>query len=254
MRAKKSLGQHFLTSSKIAEQIVNAAEINASDIVLEIGPGKGMLTKELLKQAKNVIIVEKDTALIPQLKELFHTEIKSGQLTVVEGDALLVSLPSFTKVVANIPYYITGELTRFFLSKEVQPKTIVFLVQKEVAHRIARDTKESILSLSVKVYGEPKYIQTVKAQYFNPKPKVDSAILRISNISKRFFKNKEEEEVFFSVIKKSFGQKRKMLINNLSDVGEKEELTATFHACGIDLKTRAEAISKEDFICLIRTK
>lgn len=252
MRAKKSLGQNFLTSSKIAEEIADAAEINDNDIVLEIGPGKGMLTKELLKQSKKVVAVEKDTELIPRLEETFHNKIERGQLTLIKGDALQVELPPFTKVVANIPYYITGELTRFFLSRSVQPETIVFLVQKEVADRIARDTKESILSLSVKVYGEPKYVQTVKAQYFNPKPKVDSAILRISNINREFFQNKEEEGMFFNVIKKGFGQKRKMLLNNLDSFAEKDGLVKMFHDCGINIKARAETLAKEDFMCLVR--
>lgn len=252
MRAKKSLGQNFLTSSKIAGEIADAALINDGDTVLEIGPGKGMLTKELLKQAKKVVVIEKDVELIPSLKEMFHAEIESGQLTLIEGDALLVDLPHFTKVVANIPYYITGELTRFFLSRKVQPETIVFLVQKEVADRIARDKKESILSLSVKVYGKPKYVQTVKAQYFNPKPKVDSAVLRVSNINRDFFKNPEEEEMFFNVIKKGFGQKRKMLLNNLDSFAEKDELVKMFHECGINIKARAETLTKKDFICFVR--
>lgn len=252
MRAKKSLGQNFLTSSKIAEEIVNAAEIVDSDIVLEIGPGKGRLTTELLKQSKKVIVVEKDTDLIPHLQELFHEEIGSGQLTILEGDVLEVTLPEFTKVVANIPYYITGELTRYFLSRRIQPQTIVFLVQKEVADRIARSAKESILSLSVKVYGDPKYIQTVKAQYFNPKPKVDSAILRISNINNNFFKDNKEERLFFDVIKTGFGQKRKVLINNLQKFKEKEELVTMFHTCSIDTKARAETLTKEDFMCLVK--
>lgn len=250
--AKKSLGQNFLTSTKIAKNIVDAGEIYKDDIILEIGPGKGILTTELLKQSNKVIAVEKDKDLILSLKDLFHREIKSKHLVLLEGDVLEIDLPNFNKVVANIPYYITGELIRFFLSHKIQPETIVFLVQKEVADRIARDEKESILSLSVKVYGNPKYIETIKASYFSPKPKVDSAILRISNISRSFFENEKEEKMFFKVIKKGFGQKRKMLLNNLSDFTEKEVLVKMFHQCDIDTKERSENLSKEKWMCLVK--
>jgi 16S rRNA (adenine1518-N6/adenine1519-N6)-dimethyltransferase len=122
------------------------------------------------------------------------------------------------KLIANIPYYITGEITKRFLTATHKPECIVLLVQKEVADRIA-DSKETILSLSVKVFGTPKKVMTVKKEYFSPSPKVDSAIVKISNIQTSF-KNKEEEERFFLIIKKAFGQKRKKINTTLKEYKE----------------------------------
>ena len=188
MRPKKSLGQNFLTSQSVVDKIVETANLNPKDVVLEVGPGKGVLTQALLEKAGKVIAVEKDDALIYLLKEKFAQEIKEEKLVLVRGDILKFDFEerglkkSNYKIVANIPYYITGEFLRSVLSSDIQPSQMVLLVQKEVAERIARSKKESILSLSIKVYGEPKYIQIVKAGSFNPAPKVDSAILSIENL------------------------------------------------------------------------
>ena len=196
MRAKKSLGQHFLTSRVITNHIVQTADVQKTDTVLEVGPGKGILTTALLERSKKVLAVEKDKSLVAFLKEKFESEIKNKKLILVHGDILQYDLSEFRipnsefKLVANIPYYITGEFLRKMLSCQMQPFLMTLLVQKEVAKRIvSTDKKESILSLSVKVYGEPKYIKTVPARYFKPKPKVDSAILSVENISKDFYRH-----------------------------------------------------------------
>ncbi len=197
--------------------------------MLEIGPGEGALTSALLERGAKIIAIEKDARLIEVLREKF----KGEKFEVIEGDALLFdisnSLPKTQKfkVVGNIPYYITGALFKKFMSGERQPSSLVFLVQKEVAERIARSKKESILSLSVKAYGTPKYIQSVPAGAFVPPPKVDSAILLVSDISRKNFKNKKHEEKFFELIKKAFGQKRKMLRSTLGIDSDKrpEDLT-----------------------------
>ncbi len=267
MRAKKSLGQNFLTSKGVVGDIMTAAELSAKDTVLEIGPGKGFLTEELLKKAGKVIAIEKDDRLIDLLKEKFSEEIKAGKLTLVHGDILnlvngedsisIISRykldTSEYKVVANIPYYITGQILRLFLESDAQPEKMVLMVQKEVAKRIvAHDEKESILSISIKVYGTPKLIKKVPARYFSPKPKVDSAILLIKDISKKLFKNKKEEE-FFKLVTSGFSQKRKKLVNNLSTnyknykKGKIEEL---FDICDIKLNTRAEKLSVNKWMCL----
>lgn len=194
MKSKKSLGQHFLKSHAVVQKMVETAAISREDIVLEIGPGKGVLTKALLECVGKVIAVEKDEQLRPFLENLFQEEIKKGTLELIFGDILqftkekpLYKGSSFVKykVVANIPYYITGEFLRAFLSGDFQPKSMTLLAQKEVAERIvASDGKESVLSISVKTYGVPTYVQTVLAHEFLPPPKVDSAILHISDISK----------------------------------------------------------------------
>ncbi len=201
--------RHYLS------MVADAASITKGETVLEIGPGEGALTAVLLEQGAKVVALEKDARLIEVLKEKF----KGKKFEVIEGDALEYE-PKLKKykVVGNIPYYITGALFKKFLSGAVQPQTLVFLVQKEVAERIARSKKESILSLSVKAYGVPTYIKSVPAGAFVPPPKVDSAILLVSGISRGNFKNTKHEERFFELLKAGFGQKRKMLGGNLKKV------------------------------------
>ena len=252
--AKKYLGQHFLTSEKIVGDIVAAADIGHKDTVLEIGPGKGVLTSALLSRAGHVIAVEKDKDLMPFLKEKFSQELLDKRLTLIEGDMLSLQLRDVIqrpyKVVANIPYYITGALFKLFLESDLQPTGITFLVQKEVAHRVvARDGKESILSMSVKVYGAPKYVEKVPARYFKPAPNVDSAILVVRDISKQHFKH-VSEEAFFACIKTGFLHKRKLLINNLEVLYPKAVLTSKFLSCSVPLDARAENLTLEHWLCL----
>jgi 16S rRNA (adenine1518-N6/adenine1519-N6)-dimethyltransferase len=249
MQAKKSLGQNFLTSGKALMEIVNAAEVNADDIVLEIGPGKGVLTEKLIHFAGKVVAVEKDDQLYEFMKQKFAKEISEGKLDLINGDILefdtgvMKFYKDFNfKIVANIPYNITGAIFKKFLSAEFQPETMVLLVQKEVAERIAREKKESILSLSIKAYGEPKYISTVKAGSFVPAPNVDSAVLLIENISKDFFKEISEDS-FFRAIKAGFGSKRKKLSSNLSEVYPKDKVLKSFQTLNLDENIRAEDLS-----------
>jgi 16S rRNA (adenine1518-N6/adenine1519-N6)-dimethyltransferase len=258
-RAKKSLGQNFLKSKKALSDIVSAAKIEAGDIILEVGPGKGILTEELLKKAGKVIAIEKDESLVSMLQEKFAGEIENGKLEIIAGDILDFDPKRFKfqassyKVVANIPYYITGQFLRNFLSSENYPSLMVLLLQKEVVKRIvASDKKESILSMSVKAYGAPDYIDTVQARYFSPEPKVDSAIIAIRNISKAFF-NTISEEKFFEVMKAGFAHKRKMLLGNLkeSNVDSRENLEKIFVKCDIKENARAEDLKLEDWKRLI---
>ncbi len=217
--AKKSLGQNFLKSQKVLLAMVTAGEVVEGDTVVEIGPGKGALTKVLLKTGATVIAFEKDHRLIELLNETFTEYVSKKKFFLYEKDILEVDMNEYVKreykLIANIPYYITGEITRRFLSGECKPKILVLLVQKEVANRIV-DTKETILSLSIKIFGLPKKMMIVKKEYFSPSPKVDSAIIKISNIHTPF-NTKEEELHFFTIIKKAFGQKRKKLNTTLRD-------------------------------------
>lgn len=251
--AKKSLGQNFLITPRIVEMIALAGDIQTGETVIEIGPGKGALTKELLKAGARVIAIEKDDRLIPILSDLFKKEISTGSLTLIHGDVMDISdedLLGLTagnpyKVIANIPYYITGVIIRTFLSRKHQPVNMILMVQKEVANRtIARDGKESILSLSVKIYGIPALVMNVSRGNFFPVPNVDSAVLKISNIHNPF-KNKEAEERFFSFVKSGFAQKRKKLISNLEAVETKEWLTERFKTLSLSENSRAEDISLE---------
>ena len=271
MLHKKSLGQHFLRDPRILQKIADAARLSPTDTVLEVGPGEGVLTRLLLEQAGNVIAVEKDDRLIPILGVTFEKEIRSGNLKLIHADILEPTtdnqLPTTYKIVANLPYYITGQFLRKFLQEvEQQPTSMTLLLQKEVAKRIvASDGKESILSISVKAYGTPRYIDTVKAGSFSPPPNVDSAILTIENISKEFFRSlichshengnlekgssvldsrlreNDGEEYFFALLRKGFAHPRKLLASNLGIAA------GTLREIGIDEKARAETLSLDDW-------
>ena len=253
-KKKKSLGQHFLSSSAIAARIADAASLSDEDTVFEIGPGTGILTNELLSRAEKVIAIEKDDRLITPLSEKFKKEIASKKLTLIHADVLDFDISKYFNkrnfiVVANIPYYITGVLIRKLLVSKTQPKRMVLLVQKEVAERIARTKKESLLSLSVKVYGTPRYVATIKRGSFTPQPNVDSAILRIEDISKKHF-SKIKEGAFFELLHHGFAHKRKLLIGNLTGTFGKERVTNAFTETGIPLNARAEELSLEKWLNL----
>lgn len=285
------LGQHFLRSASAVSAMIDAAHIDHETTVIEIGPGEGVLTRELLAHAKRVIAIEKDSALVLQLRETFAQEIENGKLILVEDDFRNVNVTRLLGsagasairegvespasrtnlygersedgadkeadisgtsyvVAANIPYYITGEIIRTLLTSVHQPKHIALLIQKEVATRIvARDKKESILSLSVKAYGIPRVVKTVPRGSFSPPPTVDSAIIAIENISRDFFTSVGEEK-FFEIVKAAFGSKRKMLIGNLSPLFDKETIITACNSCGIAVNARAEDVPLEKWGCL----
>ncbi len=260
-KAKKSLGQNFLKSEKALNLMVSAGSIDNNDIVIEIGPGKGVLTEKLLEKAKKVVAIEKDRDLIEILEEKFKKEIGDGKLEIINDDCLEFD-PSKTKsfsgkykIIANIPYYITGAIIRKFLESENQPETMVLLIQKEVAERIVtRDNKESLLSLSVKAYGTPKYIDKVSKRYFTPSPKVDSAIIAINNISRGNFESKQLENKFFELIHAGFAHKRKVLIKNLTDKGySREKIVEKFKELNINEKARSEDVSIEKWLILSKS-
>ena len=247
------LGQHFLTAQWAARTLAEAVRIEPGDTVLEIGPGTGNLTKELLREGAQVIAVEKDTALITTLSARFAEEIARGQLTVVSSDIREFDAEQFGLtageyvLAANIPYYITGEIIRTFLTAREYPARVALLIQKEVAERIARSKKESVLSLSVKAFGEAKYVKTVSRGCFSPPPSVDSAILLIDKISHASFKSVREER-FFEIIKAAFSQKRKMLGNSLQGVVDE----TTLERAGLDPKTRPETVTLKEWLRLAK--
>ncbi|MBK5215244.1 MAG: ribosomal RNA small subunit methyltransferase A [Candidatus Pacebacteria bacterium] len=262
-RAKKSLGQNFLKSEPALKKMCEAGEVNDKDIILEIGPGKGALTTKLLAISKKVLAVEKDRELFEFLKEKFADEIKSGKFEIINEDILEINVKDYNlkkgdyKIIANIPYNITGAIFKKFLSSQDQPKTMVLLVQKEVAERIVAKPakggtgagKESILSLSVKAYGTPKYIMKVAKRFFSPAPKVDSAIIAIYDISKNNFIGEVSENNFFSVVKSGFAHKRKVLRKNLEILQKTPlQIDNIFEKLKIDPKARAEDIKFDNWI------
>lgn len=277
--AKKSLGQNFLKSEKALKDIVSAGSIQDNETIVEIGPGQGALTDVLLQEARKkegvkIICIEKDDRLIPILNEKYSRDIKQGLLTLVHADIIdvfqkgtfssLVAHNSY-KVVANIPYYITGLIIRYIFSEEELPRKVVLLVQKEVANRIMSygdhgetiDTgNESLLSISVKLYGTPHRVSVVPKGAFVPAPTVDSAILAIDNIHRKI--EKHEEELFFQFLHLAFSHKRKRLIKNIetfSTASKKHSvsfLESTFIQLGLDINTRAEELSVEKYIQLFK--
>lgn len=255
---KKSLGQNFLTSDVVPKWLCAAGNVSATDTVLEIGPGTGALTAELLKTGAKVVAIEADLRAVEILQEKFSLEITSKQLELHHFDARELKVGNFGlknlsfKVVANIPYYLSGFLLRNLLETDNQPNTLVFLMQKEVVERIARAEKESILSLSIKAFGVPKYVKTVTRGHFNPSPKVDSAILQISNINLTNFSNKAELATFFNILHLGFGQKRKQLLSNLSKIYARDIISDIFTELNIKLDARAETLSLPIWLSLTK--
>ncbi len=244
MRKGARLGQHFLIHSWAAKKLAYAAAPRDGETILEIGPGKGVLTKELLALG-NVVAIEKDEALVEILKSTFAEEIASGRFTLVTDDVRNIVPQTLMKneyvVAANIPYYITGEIIRQFLTASKQPRAMALLIQKEVAQRIV-SKKESILSISVKAYGTPTLVEKVSKTHFSPPPSVDSAILAIDNISKTFFTDLSED-LFFTVVRAGFASKRKFVANNLATLFDKEAVIGAMRNAAISEKERAENVT-----------
>lgn len=255
--AKKSLGQNFLTSPVVPRWMCDAAEVKAGDIVIEIGPGTGVLTKELLARGARVIAIETDGRMMNILEGTFANEISSHSLTLVHGDVRTFDLTSILpkepyKIVANIPYYLSGYLLRISLETTPPPTTLVFLMQKEVVGRIAKDKKSSLASLSTAVFGTPKYIKTVSRGHFSPSPKVDSAILAITNISHQALPTREEREKFFTVLHAGFGSKRKQLAGNLQSLVPKEVVSTFLTEHSLPTTIRAEDLDIKTWLTLYR--
>ena len=246
-RAKKSMGQNFLINPKVAERIALEADIAKKDTVLEIGPGTGNLTKFLLPRAKKIIAVEKDENLIAELAKKFKEEIVNKKLILIKEDILEVDMEGSYKIIANIPYNITGAILKKFLAGENKPESMTLMVQKEVAERIlAKDGKESLLSISVKAYGEPKILFKVGRGNFYPSPNVDSAVIAIKNISGRIFtENRIKGEGFWEIVRAGFAHKRKKLSSNLKNLLKKEALASLENK-------RAEELSLADWINLVK--
>ena len=256
--AKKELGQNFLKSQKALNQIIEASGDLTNETVLEIGPGMGALTERLVNTSvKEIILIEMDNRLIPILEEKFNNEIEKGRIKIINEDILKVDLNSIGikkgsyNLIANIPYYITGAIIRNVIGGDVYPKKAVVLVQKEVAERIvARDKKESILSIAVKSIGNPKIIDKVPRGAFVPSPKVDSAILLIDNISKDSFNSKEKEKRFFDVLHAGFSHKRKILKSNLKENNIFKDTEEVFKLYNIKNDARAETLTLEQWKAL----
>lgn len=254
IHAKKSLGQNFLVNPHILDKIISAAEISKDDVVLEVGPGTGNLTKKLAEKAKKVIAIEKDHRLVNYLEEEFSTKYAMAKsVEIVESDILKLEtrnlkLETSYKIVANIPYYITSNFLRTIFEKWPQPKIIVLTIQKEVAQRImASPPHINLLALSVQYYSDPEIISYASKNNFQPVPKVDSAIMRLK--PKALSLTPKGTESLFKLIRTGFSEKRKQLTSVLSKKLKipKEKIIELFKLIGISSTARAENLSLEQW-------
>lgn len=258
--ARKSLGQHFLLDNAALDRIVAAAELTPADMVVEIGPGPGPLTRKLADAAGRVIAVELDERMV----DLLRAEVMPGRaVEVVQGDILQTDLRELVtsrgatsyKVVANLPYYITSAVLRHILEASLLPTRVVVLVQREVAERIvARPPGMSLLAVSVQLFGAPRIVARVPAGAFYPPPKVDSAIVRI-DVYPQPAEGVTDVAGFFTVVRAGFGQKRKQLRNSLSQGLRRPaaDIDAVLRAASIDPTRRAETLTLADWARLQHT-
>ena len=261
----KWMGQNFLIDRGALKKIVESGELTKDDVIVEVGPGFGVLTFELAKKVKKVIAVEKDKTLAKILKEqLLENEISNVQ--VVEGDMLKINILELIgndtlqiahyKLIGNIPYYITAPLIRKFLESGRKPSIMVLMVQKEVAQRICAKSVQnqmSLLAISVRFYAEPEIIAYVSKKSFRPSPKVDSAIIKIA-VKKPKDLPKIDSELFFKIVKAGFAGKRKQLINTLSRGLDKtkERVKEVLEQAMIQPERRAESLSLEEWVALVK--
>ena len=247
VKTRKRLGQHLLVSERIGSSIVESAPVSGRFIV-EIGPGRGALTAPLLLRGFPVIAVEKDSSFVSFLRSRFP----DTSLTLLEGDARdlgwlpLVGDSPYT-VIANIPYYLTGSLIRLILTCPHPPSCMTLVLQKEVAERIAaRDGKESLLSLSVSLFGTPRYVRTLSRRLFSPPPSVDSAVLTIDAISAP---PARLQDSFFRIIRTAFHGKRKVVLKKFSAMPAVQSFLSEV---GVDETVRAEDVSRETWLSAAR--
>ncbi len=253
---KKSLGQHWLHDERTLEAICDAADVQAGDTVLEVGPGLGTLTKRLLLRGATVTAVEFDDNLAADLVANVQKEgVLTDDLTVVCEDILrfdLTKLPVGYKVVANIPYYLTSNLIRVLCESTNPFSVAAILIQKEVAERVAAKPGDmSLLSVSAQFYCDVSLSVVVPAALFTPPPKVDSQVLVLKYRPEPLYEN-VDTKAFFRLVKAGFSQKRKTLVNSLSGgfAISKDRTREILQAADIAENTRAQALSLDDWYAL----
>jgi len=256
----QKLGQNFLKDESVIQKIIEVANLKKDDVVLEVGPGKGILTEKLSENAGKVLAVEIDSSLLEELRNKLrnfnNVEIINEDILKIDLEQLFNSyelIPKNYKLVANIPYYITSKIIRLFLENENPPSEMILMVQKEVAERIvAVPGKMSILAVSVQYYAEAKYLFTVGRQCFDPMPEVDSAVIRITHSAKN--ETKEDVDNFFRIVKAGFCARRKTLSNNISNSFhlDKKETQEKIQSVGFSSNIRAQELSVDDWKKLSR--
>jgi 16S rRNA (adenine1518-N6/adenine1519-N6)-dimethyltransferase len=254
MRPNKSFGQNFLIDRSVLRRIIEAAEINAGDQVLELGAGTGVLTRELARHARRVVAVELERDMLSLLAEttrnVANVELIERNLLYVDPAAIFGA--EAYKLVANLPYYITAPTFRHFLESANPPRLLVVMVQYEVAQRIVAAPGDlSLLGVSIQFYGKPDIVAHVPARAFYPAPKVDSAILRVDLKDEVPLAHRQRDS-FFRLVQAGFSERRKQLHNSLArGLHRKDvEVQAWLKAAGIDPVRRAETLSVEEWLQL----
>jgi 16S rRNA (adenine1518-N6/adenine1519-N6)-dimethyltransferase len=252
-KPNKNLGQHWLHDPDVLEDICDEAQVSDGDVVFEIGPGLGTLTRRLVQRAKKVIALEFDQQLAAQLNQ----QKPAHTLTVMQGDILrfdLGTLPKDYKVVANLPYYITSKIVRLLLESSNPPKLATLLVQKEVAERMAAQPGDmSILAVAVQFYSEAALGPVVPAELFTPPPKVDSQVITLKRRPAPLFPD-VDAKLFFRMVRAGFGEKRKKLRNSLSGGLhlDKSAVEKALDQAGIPAEARAEELAMEQWHQLVK--
>lgn len=258
-RPSKIMGQNFLVDQAMLDKIIETANLSQKDVVLEIGPGVGTLTKELVKRVKKVIAIEKDAIMTEILKETVkdfrNVEVVNTDILKIFNSQLSIfnKFSKKYKVVANIPYYLTSPLIRKLLESDNSPSEIILMVQKEVAQRIsAKPPKMSLLAISVQFYAKAEIVSYVSHKSFWPSPKVDSAIIKITPNQSELLLRLTSQGLFFKIVKAGFSQPRKQLVNNLSKAlkKDKSEITKWLLKNKINPQQRAETLNIENWINL----
>ncbi|MGN1327783.1 MAG: 16S rRNA (adenine(1518)-N(6)/adenine(1519)-N(6))-dimethyltransferase RsmA [Clostridia bacterium] len=264
IQANKSLGQNFLVNDEVIDKIINTSNISKEDLIIEIGPGLGVLTKRLLEKCSNVVAIELDTRMIKILQDRFNANIGNGELEIINEDILKVDLKKLiedkkknknilnVKVVANLPYYISTPIIIKLLQDRLSINEIIVMVQKEVAERLTAKTGTRLsgaITYVVDYYSEATSIIKVPKESFIPSPKVESEVIKLEvrKTPKIIVKN---EEKLFTIIQKSFMQRRKTLANalvNYNIAHNKEEVDKMFKTLEIDSDIRGENLTLEQF-------
>lgn len=255
-RFKKGLGQNFLIDDSVLDNIVDGAEVNEEDFIIEIGPGFGTLTRALLKRAKKVCSIELDETLFPILKE----ELKDfDNFELIHKDALKVNFDELigdeksVKLVANLPYYLTTPIIVNLLTGGYDFKSLTIMIQKEVAERIDSEPNckaYGSFSILVQYYCDTEILRLVPPTAFIPQPKVESIVIRLDRLKEPKVKVRDEA-LFFSIVRQSFNMRRKTLWNGLKNLGVgKEDLEKCFERANIDVKRRGETLSLQEFALL----
>jgi 16S rRNA (adenine1518-N6/adenine1519-N6)-dimethyltransferase len=269
LKAKKGLGQHFLINSGVLKNILRAADLSSEDLVLEVGPGIGVLTHELVQQAGWVIAIEVDKKMAEALRETLAPhqnftilnqdvlKIEPGELIEKEIPNLPISIqdPHKYKLVANLPYYITQPIIRHFCEAELKPQSMTMMVQKEVAKNIVAEPGDmSILAISVQYYGKPRIMGYVAAANFYPAPKVDSAILQISLYPRPPWQVNSVDN-FFKIVRAGFCAARKQILNSLTQGLEisRSDALNWLERAGVEPHKRAETLSLAEWASLERS-